>query len=196
MKFNPKKHRLDNARLGLLNCFNELYAPFLDYTKERESYMSIKKGLTVVGLLAGAVMFSPIAVLAADVKTHYPGIFLGQTESAGEREFTYGLEYEYRFDRHWGFGATYERIDDAHHGDGVTVSVGSLYYHPDNHWRFGFGLGKERIGGHDPHSETLTRLSTSYDYHVGQFGIAPTVAVDFIDGKKAYVVGVALVMPF
>lgn len=39
-------------------------------------------------------------------------------------------------------------------------------------------------------------LTASYDYHIGDFGLAPTIAVDFIDGHQAYVFGVALIRPF
>lgn len=147
-------------------------------------------------------MFACMTVLtsaninAEDVKHHYPGIFIGVTDSDNETEFTFGLEYEYRFDKHWGVGATYEEINEAHHGDGVTVKLASLFYHPDNHWRFGLGRGKEKIGGAHPHSEDLTRVSACYDFHVGRFGIAPTFAVDFIDDREAYVLGVEFIMPF
>jgi hypothetical protein len=65
-----------------------------------------------------------------------------------------------------------------------------------NNLRFGLGIGKEKIGGSHPNSEDLYRLSASYEYHIGDFGLEPTLAVDFIDGEQAYVLGVALVGPF
>lgn len=154
----------------------------------------MKLALTV--LLSASLLISANDVLAADDAHHFPGIFVGYTNASDETHFTYGLEYEYKFNHSWGLGAAYEKIDDAHHDDGVTVTVAQLFYHPLNTLRFGLGVGKEKIGGAHPHTEDLYRLSASYEYHIGDFGLAPTLAVDFIDGEKAYVFGVALVRPF
>jgi len=110
--------------------------------------------------------------------------------------FTYGVEYEYKFSQYWGLGAIYEKIDDAHHGDGVTITVAELFYHPMNNVRVGFGVGKEKIGGAHPHSEDLYRISANYEFHVGDFSIDPTIAVDFIDSEQAYVFGLAFIRPF
>jgi hypothetical protein len=147
-------------------------------------------------LLSALLLGNTSFVLAASDAHHFPGIFIGYTDAADETHFTYGVEYEYKFNQTWGLGAVYEKIDDAHHGDGVTVTVAELFYHPSNNLRFGVGIGKEKIGGAHPHTEDLYRLTASYDYHIGDFGLAPTLAVDFIDGEKAYVLGVALIRPF
>jgi len=136
------------------------------------------------------------SVLAATKAHHFPGVFFGYTNAADETHFTYGLEYEYKFNQTWGLGGVYEKVDDAHHGDGVTVTVAELFYHPLNNIRLGVGVGKEKIGGDHPHSEDLYRLTASYEYHIGDFGLAPTLAVDFIDGEKGYVFGLALIRPF
>ena len=147
-------------------------------------------------LLSSLLFITAGNVFAAANAHHFPGIFVGYTNASDETHFTYGLEYEYKFNQTWGVGAVYEKIDDAHHGDGVTVTVAELFYHPSNNLRFGVGIGKEKIGGAHPHTEDLYRLTASYDYHIGDFGLAPTLAVDFIDGEKAYVFGVALIRPF
>jgi hypothetical protein len=147
-------------------------------------------------LISVLLFINTSSAFAADDAHHFPGIFIGYTNANDETHFTYGLEYEYKFNRNWGLGAVYEKIDDAHHGDGVTVTVAELFYHPLNNLRFGLGIGKEKIGGEHPHSEDLYRLSASYEYHVGDFGLEPTLAVDFIDGEQAYVLGLALVRPF
>lgn len=76
------------------------------------------------------------------------------------------------------------------------VKVAEVFYHPFKNFRVGAGLGEEKIGGAHPHTEDLYRLTASYDYHIGDFGLAPTIAVDFIDGHQAYVFGVALIRPF
>ena len=146
-------------------------------------------------LLAMSFIISTNVIAAADAR-HFPGIFVGYTNANDETHFTYGLEYEYKFNHTWGIGGVYEKIDDAHHGDGVTVTVAELFYHPLNNLRFGVGIGKEKIGGAHPHTEDLYRLTASYEYHIGDFGLEPTLAVDFIDGEKAYVFGVALIRPF
>lgn len=132
---------------------------------------------------------------AGDVK-HIPGIFLGYTTVDSETEFTLGLEYEYKFTPNWGAGLVYEETSQGHHGEGVNVFVASVFYHPDNYLKFGVGIGEEEIEGHHPHTEDLYRISAAYDFHLGDFGVAPTVAVDFIDGNEAFVVGIALVRPF
>ena len=142
------------------------------------------------------VLAYSLPLLADDNKHHVPGVFVGYTHAADETHFTYGIEYEYKINKNWGIGAVYEKIDDAHHHDGVNVMVAEVFYHPSPSWRFGVGAGKEKIGGHHPHSEDLYRLSINYDLHIGDFGIAPTLAVDFIDGEEAYVFGVALIRPF
>ena len=127
---------------------------------------------------------------------HIPGIFIGATNFDSETELTFGLEYEYKINSQWGVGAVYESTSEAHHGDGVTVSLVSAFYHPDSHIRLGLGLGQEEIGGYHPHTESLYRVSAGYDFHVDQFGIAPTLAIDVIDGEQAFVFGVAFTRPF
>ncbi|WP_258872670.1 hypothetical protein [Thalassotalea euphylliae] len=138
----------------------------------------------------------PSASVAADDAKHIPGIFIGATHIESETEFTFGFEYEYKLDAQWGVGAVFERTNDGAHSDGVAVGLAALYYHPIKNVRLGAGIGEERIGGAHPHDETLYRLSASYDFHVAEFGLAPTIAVDFIDNEEAIVFGVAVTRPF
>lgn len=35
--------------------------------------------------------------MAADDNHHFPGIFVGATHAEDETNFTYGIEYEYKF---------------------------------------------------------------------------------------------------
>tara|TARA_R110002167_G_scaffold71995_1_gene202861 strand:+ start:743 stop:1207 length:465 start_codon:yes stop_codon:yes gene_type:complete len=146
--------------------------------------------------LSALLLISSCGVRAADDAHHFPGIFIGYTNALDETHFTYGVEYEYKFEQTWGLGAVYEKTDNAHHGDGVTVALAQFFYHPLSNVRIGLGLGKEKIGGAHPHSQDLYRISANYDFHVGDFGIEPTVAIDFIDGEQAYVLGVAFSRPF
>jgi hypothetical protein len=127
---------------------------------------------------------------------HFPEIFAGATHADGETNFTYALEYEYKFSANLGAGVIYEKVDDAHHGDGITLQIASLYYHPVSSGRLGLGLGKERVGGSHPHTEDLVRVSASYDYHFEGFSIAPTIALDSVNGESATVFGLGFIKPF
>lgn len=141
------------------------------------------------------ICLTPVVEASQEVK-HIPGIFVGATSFDDETELTLGLEYEYKIDSQWGVGAVYEMTSEAHHGDGVSVSLVSAFYHPNSNVRLGIGLGQESIHGDHPHSESLYRVSAGYDFHVDHFGIAPTIAIDFIDGEEAVVFGVAFTRPF
>lgn len=147
-------------------------------------------------LISTSLLLASNLTLAAEGAHHLPGIFLGYTNAGSETEFTYGLEYEYKFNSDWGLGVVYEKTDDAHNDDGITVKLAQVYYHTPMHIRLGLGFGEEKIGGAHPHTEDLYRVSASYEYHLGDFAIEPTIAVDFIDGEEAYVFGVAFVRPF
>jgi hypothetical protein len=184
---------------SLLDYLNRFVVRFHNIFSTKQHLYTYKGNQMKLGssiLLFVLLVINTNSVVASDDAHHFPGIFFGYTNASDETHFTYGLEYEYKLNQSWGLGAVYEKIDDAHHGDGVTVSVAVLFYHPLNNVRFGLGAGKEKIGGDHPHTEDLYRLTASYEYHIGNFGLEPTLAVDFIDGEKAYVFGVALVRPF
>ncbi|QCU73191.1 hypothetical protein [Pseudoalteromonas distincta] len=153
------------------------------------------KNKTVKLTVCLLTFLAPIAQASDEVK-HIPGFFIGTTHFDSETEFTFGVEYEYKFTQDWGAGVVFERTNDAHHGDGTAVALASLYYHPTKSIRLGVGYGEERIGGSHPHNEDLYRISSAYDFHIGDFGIAPTIAVDFIDDEEAIVVGLAITRPF
>jgi hypothetical protein len=57
-------------------------------------------------ILAAAVLatFATSLALASSDKEpkHIPGIFLGYTNANSETEFSYGIEYEYKFSKKWG----------------------------------------------------------------------------------------------
>jgi hypothetical protein len=151
---------------------------------------------TLLSLSAVFALCAPHASYAGAGATHIPGIFLGATNMKSETEFTFGIEYEYKLSDKWGVGAVFERTNAAHYNDGVAVGLVSAYYHPTNSVRFGIGFGQERVGGGHPHKEDLYRLSAVYDIHFENFGLAPTLAVDFIDGQEAVVFGFAITKPF
>ena len=134
-------------------------------------------------------------VYASD-KHHFPGVFLGATTIDSETDFSWGLEYEYKFADKWGAGVVYEETDDAHDNAGVEVKLASLYFHPINHLRLGLGAGEEKVKGHHGHEEDLVRISASWEIPVSSFEIAPTLAYDFVDGNTSVVTGIAIIYPF
>ena len=139
---------------------------------------------------------------------HIPGVFVGFTNANSETEFSYGIEYEYKLSKEWGMGVVYEKTDDAHHGAGVDVALAAVYLHPWKELRLGVGFGKETVGSYDEddghghmhhhksHKEDVYRASVSYDFHVGDFGIAPTLAFDFVGSQTATIFGIAIVRAF
>ena len=135
---------------------------------------------------------------------HIPGVFVGYTNADSETEFSYGVEYEYKFSKLWGAGVVYEKTDEAHHGAGVDIALAAVYLHPWKELRVGLGVGQETVGSytdhdhhyHKSHKENVVRTSLSYDFHLGDYGIAPTLAFDFVDGETATVFGVAFVRAF
>lgn len=135
------------------------------------------------------------AAEAGGYSPHAVGLFLGRTQSPYETENTYGLEYEYRFSGNLGAGLVMEETGDAHHGDGVSMWAASVYYHQGD-FRLGLGMGKEKVNSSPSHSESLTRLSASYDFHVGGIGLAPTIAFDRVDGHTIKVWGLTIMKTF
>ena len=128
---------------------------------------------------------------------HLVGVFLGATRDAhNDTDATAGVEYEYKFTRQFGIGAVWEKAPDAHDGDGVSVYLGSLYWHPYAGWRLGVGAGEEKVHGSHGHTENLVRASIDYHFLVGGFGIAPTFAVDRVDGENIEVLGVTFSKAF
>ncbi|MGB2427223.1 MAG: hypothetical protein ACPH9N_06050 [Alteromonas sp.] len=150
-----------------------------------------------VCFLAGisCLVASPFLQAAGDAK-HYPGVFIGATHADSETDYALGIEYEYKFTKQFGVGAVWERTPDGHGGDGVNVALGSIFYHPTPEWRLGLGLGEERIGGPKVKYKDLVRASIAYEMPMDEIIIAPTLAVDFVDGDKIIVAGVAILMPF
>lgn len=147
----------------------------------------------LLSLVIYSIQFSSFAKEGA---THFPGVFAGIVHTDEETEFTFGLEYEYKFAKSWGVGVIVEDSREFHYGDGLTVGLANVFYHPNSALRFGLGIGKERLGGAHPHSETIYRLSSSYEFHLDDIALAPTFAIDFVGDEHAYVIGIALIKPF
>ena len=150
--------------------------------------------------LAGLVMAAISGVQAADkdgeLKHHAVGVFFGGTNVSSTTEATLGLEYEYKFTKKIGAGVLYEYTPGAHDGDGASIYMGLLHVHPWKELRLSVGYGREKIHYPGSESEDIWRLGVAYDFHLGDLGLAPTLAFDRVDGKTAKVFGVALVKAF
>ena len=157
--------------------------------------MNKYKFLSVLSIVIAALLSSSAQAeegMHHEHPTHVIGLFLGATdEDKGSTEFTFGGEYEYRLNQYFGVGGVVERTPDGHHGDGVTVALGALHVHPMGALRLTGGIGREMVDGHE--DETLYRLGAAYDFELANsFALAPTVNVDFVDGKENFVFGAVL----
>jgi hypothetical protein len=160
--------------------------------------------LALAAFLVGAAAPS-IAADDGAMKRHLPGVFMGVTSGGGETDYTIGLEYEYRATQMLGFGVIAEHTPDRHSGDGVSVALGALHVHPLGDWRLTAAYGWEDVhdasvkiakGKKPTKNEDVFRLGAAYDFHVGQFGLAPSLNVDFVGGKEVAVFGISVVRPF
>ena len=123
-------------------------------------------------------------------------MFAGFTSVNHNTEATFGVEYEYRFNELIGVGAAYEHTSKAHHGDGTSIYMALVHVHPWKELRLSAGYGIEDIHHEGAHSEDVLRVGISYDFHVGEFGIAPAFNLDRVAGHTAKVFGVALTKAF
>lgn len=162
----------------------------------------MKKGITkalAVGTTVLAMTQANMVQAADDAHfTHHAlGVFAGERKADHESEMIYGVEYEYRINKHWGVGLSYEDSQDAHHGDGVDAILGMAYLHPWKGLRIGVGVGEESVGGYHPHDETVYRLGVGYEFHVTHnFGVGVAYNRDFVNSDHVDVYGVSLVLMF
>lgn len=152
---------------------------------------NIIKALTLISSSIFALTASANTASEHDNAHHFPSVFIGSTTTEGETEFTYGVEYEYKFNHLIGTGVVYERRDHPHHGTGAEVYLASIYLHPWKTLRVGAGYGAERMKGSHGYREELVRISLSYDFHFAGITIAPTIASDFVHGETTTVMGLA-----
>ncbi len=130
-------------------------------------------------------------------KKHVVGIFAGITKTKYSSENSYGLEYEFRFNRMWGVGVVYEDTPDSHddhhgHFDDVSIQLGSVYWHYGA-FRAGLGVGQEKIHGAHSYTENVVRASLAYDFHLTDtIGIAPSFSLDRVNEQNNKVYGVVI----
>lgn len=156
----------------------------------------MKRTLTAItlGLLCAAQSAAGEPGHGGHGSPHVLGAFAGATDPGGEpAELTYGLEYEYRSGSRFGFGVIGERTPEGHHGDGVEVLVAAAHLHVGA-LRLTAGVGREWVDGYG--SEPLQRLGLAYDVALGPVALAPTVNVDFVDGREIPVYGLVLLRHF
>jgi hypothetical protein len=129
---------------------------------------------------------------------HHAALFLGGTHAdveieteGGIREesedaFTVGVDYEYRVSPPFGVGGLVEYAA----GDlETTILAGALFIHPVGGLKFVLAPGVEHEGDEN---EFLFRAGVYYDFFFGNFSIAPTISVDFVDGEEDLVYGISL----
>jgi len=158
----------------------------------------IKIACCVVLIVGGAATTAAAAGEDHEFRRHAPGIFIGNAdERGGGDDYTLGIEYEYRFNRNWGVGMVYEHTPGGHDNDGTTLALANGYYHPYKGWRVGLGGGREKVHGSHGYYSWVYRAGAAYDFHVGNFGVAPSVSYDVIESHdNVLVYGIALTYPF
>lgn len=118
---------------------------------------------------------------------HYVGIFLGGVFNRGIGDgFTFGLDYEYRWNRHWGAGAFLHAVAVARNS--AVLGAHALYHATD---RLGLvaGAGVE-IPNHGP-TELLLRFGANYEFVAGEILAVPGIYLDVIEGGRvAAVLGI------
>ncbi len=118
--------------------------------------------------------------------SHHVTLFLGNTRAHGEDGFTVGADYEYRLSRLAGIGAFVDRAE-GHHD--TTIVGPALFVHPYGHWRLLVAPAVENEGSEN---QFLLRAGLAYEFEVGEWTIAPTLNVDFVDGEESSVFGLSI----
>ena len=127
-----------------------------------------------------------IAAGEGDLPVTNIGVFLGMTD-AKTTEFTFGVEAEYHFANHFGVGAVLETTPEGHGGYGVTMALAMAHLHPGLNLRLSGGVGAEFVKGK---TYEVFRLAAAYEHFMRKYYLlAPTVAVDFVNGEENLVVG-------
>jgi hypothetical protein len=118
-------------------------------------------------------------------------LFLGSTYEDGdhgsENGFSIAFTYERRLSEFVGVGGFYEYAA----GDFDKWSIGvPLFIHPYKGWRFQLAPGLEHRESND---EFLFRIGAAYEFVLSdRWLMMPEFAVDFVDGKEAFVYGLVL----
>ena len=135
------------------------------------------------GLLANENEHEEIHAEEAHHK-HALGLFVGVTHEDGENHETLGIEYAYRFNRHWTVGGVIERADRE---EDSTLGIVFVHFWPWKGLFLGGGVGRK-----DPadERENTIRATVGYEWEFGNGWLINTQAnLDFIkdhDREEAY----------
>jgi hypothetical protein len=158
----------------------------------------MKKPALVLAVIAAIITLAPRGGFAAEGHAephhHHLALFAGWgTESKTGHEdhdgYAIGLEYEFRWTRHWGVGAVVEGLGQETVRNVLVVVP--ISFHPGGGWRLIVGPGVEFTPKKD---KLAVRLGAGYIFHIGGgWGVAPEVFLDLIEtGEKTWVAGVAV----
>ena len=131
---------------------------------------------------------------------NHAAIFLGGTTffKKGESHFSVGLDYIYRpnVEEPWAFSIFGEAIFSEH----IEYLVGlPVYYSFNNIWWLRAGPGIEIIQEEEHHGdevgtiteiEFLFRFGVGVPFHLGNFGITPSIDFDLVRNHDAIVWGI------
>ena len=114
-------------------------------------------------------------------------LFAGITDDRGDNVFSMGLDYEYHLSELIGVGG----LLDVAGGDVRSFVVGvPVFVHPVGGLLLLAAPGVEHQN--DGSNEFLIRIGVGWEFEVGErFVLTPILNVDFVDGDKVYVYGVA-----
>lgn len=124
---------------------------------------------------------------------HDLAIFIGVTEDRNVKEFTQGVEYEYRIVNWFGAGGL---VDFAFGDERATLVAAAGYFRPTHHLKLILGAGYERFEAsahHETRTEFALRIGAAYDFEINEtFYLAPAINADFVDGDTIWVWGINL----
>lgn len=162
--------------------------------------------------LGTSLILAAASVQAASETT--PGVRYDQTESETEIEFPHhhvgvfaggatrykapeheeeetgaaiGVEYEYRFAKHWGAGLLFEGVVSQHARDALLAVP--FNWHPWEWLKLSAAPGVELVE-HGSH-EFAIRLAAAYEIELGKYNLAPEVSVDFTRQSQTLVYGLS-----
>jgi hypothetical protein len=125
---------------------------------------------------------------------HHVGVFAGGATrfKAPEHEeeetgASIGVEYEYRFTRHWGAGLLFEGVVSQHARDALIAVP--FNWHPWEWLKLSAAPGVE-IVEHGSH-EFAIRLAAAYEIEFGKYNLAPEISVDFTRQSQTLVYGLS-----
>jgi hypothetical protein len=119
-------------------------------------------------------------------------VFTGVTDDRGDKAFSLGLDYEYKFSEVFGIGG----LLDVATGDIRSFVVGvPIFVHPIGGLVLVLAPGVEHQD--DGSNEALVRLGAGWEFELSErFVLVPMFNVDFVDSEKVYVYGVEFAYRF